>query len=144
MGIGGGAMAKRASDSLQFWAALNNNNNISSGHIAPAAGRVLVLYEGQAIGAVGMTGDVADNHKPVRSPEFKNGFRRRLVRQRSENSEVGIPVEATTTERTLPHAKEIYYVACIRPNKRRVSTKAVAPTQKVASTTVIEVFFFEA
>ena len=58
MGIGGRAMAKRASDSPQFWAALDT---ISSGRIAPVAGGVLALHEGQVIGAVGMTGDVPDN-----------------------------------------------------------------------------------
>jgi uncharacterized protein GlcG (DUF336 family) len=58
MGIGGRAMAKRASGSPQFWAALDT---ISSGRIAPVAGGVLVLHEGQVIGAVGMTGDVSDN-----------------------------------------------------------------------------------
>ena len=58
MGIGGRAMAKRAGDSPQFWAALNS---ISGGRIAPVAGGVLVLHEGQVIGAVGMSGDVPDN-----------------------------------------------------------------------------------
>jgi uncharacterized protein GlcG (DUF336 family) len=58
MGIGGRAMAKRASDSPQFWAALNS---ISGGRIAPVAGGVLVLHEGQVIGAVGISGDVSDN-----------------------------------------------------------------------------------
>jgi uncharacterized protein GlcG (DUF336 family) len=58
MGIGGRAMAKRASDSPQFWAALNT---ISTGRIAPVAGGVLVLHERQAIGGVGVTGDVPDN-----------------------------------------------------------------------------------
>jgi uncharacterized protein GlcG (DUF336 family) len=58
MGIGGRAMAKRAGDSPQFWAALNT---ISGGRIAPVAGGVLVLHEGQVIGAVGMSGDVSDN-----------------------------------------------------------------------------------
>ena len=58
MGIGGRAMAKRAGDTPQFWAALNS---ISGGRIAPVAGGVLVLHEGQVIGAVGMSGDVLDN-----------------------------------------------------------------------------------
>jgi uncharacterized protein GlcG (DUF336 family) len=58
MGIGGRAMAKRADGSPQFWAALNT---ISGGRIASVAGGVLVLYEGEVIGAVGMTGDVPDN-----------------------------------------------------------------------------------
>jgi uncharacterized protein GlcG (DUF336 family) len=58
MGIGGRAMAKRAGDSPQFWAALNT---ISGGRIAPVAGGVLILHEGQVIGAVGMSGDVPDN-----------------------------------------------------------------------------------
>jgi uncharacterized protein GlcG (DUF336 family) len=58
MGIGGRAMAKRASDSPAFWAALNT---ISGGRIAPVAGGVLVLNAGQVIGAVGMSGDVSDN-----------------------------------------------------------------------------------
>ena len=58
MGIGGRAMAKRASDSPQFWAALSS---ISGGRLAPVAGGVLVLHEGQVIGAVGMSGDVPDN-----------------------------------------------------------------------------------
>ena len=58
MGIGGRAMAKRAGDSPQFWAALYT---ISNGRIAPVPGGVLVLHEGQVIGAVGMSGDVSDN-----------------------------------------------------------------------------------
>jgi uncharacterized protein GlcG (DUF336 family) len=58
MGIGGRAMAQRASDSPQFWAALDT---ISSGRIAPVAGGVLVLHDGRVIGAVGMSGDVSDN-----------------------------------------------------------------------------------
>ena len=58
MGIGGRAMAKRAHDSPEFWAALST---ISDGRIAPVAGGVLVLHEGEVIGAVGMTGDVSDN-----------------------------------------------------------------------------------
>lgn len=58
MGIGGRAMAKRASDAPQFWAALNT---ISNGRIAPVAGGVLVLQAGQVIGAVGMSGDLSDN-----------------------------------------------------------------------------------
>jgi uncharacterized protein GlcG (DUF336 family) len=58
MGIGGRAMAKRAGDSPGFWAALNT---ISGGRIAPVAGGVLVLHEGQVIGGVGVTGDVPDN-----------------------------------------------------------------------------------
>jgi hypothetical protein len=51
------AMAKRASDSPQYWAALNT---ISNGRIAPVAGGVLVLHEGQVSRAVCMTGDVSD------------------------------------------------------------------------------------
>jgi uncharacterized protein GlcG (DUF336 family) len=58
MGIGGRAMAKRASDAPQFWAALNT---ISSGRIAPVAGGVLILQGGQVIGGVGMSGDLPDN-----------------------------------------------------------------------------------
>jgi uncharacterized protein GlcG (DUF336 family) len=58
MGIGGRAMAKRAGDSREFWAALNT---ISGGRIAPVAGGVLVLHERQVIGGVGVTGDVPDN-----------------------------------------------------------------------------------
>lgn len=58
MGIGGRAMAKRASDSPQFWAALNT---ISNGRIAPVAGGVLILQAGQVIGGVGMSGDLPDN-----------------------------------------------------------------------------------
>jgi uncharacterized protein GlcG (DUF336 family) len=58
MGIGGRAMAKRASDSPQFWAALNT---ISRGRITPVAGGVLILQEGQVIGSVGMSGDFPDN-----------------------------------------------------------------------------------
>ncbi len=58
MGIGGRAMAKRASDSPQFWAALNT---ISSGRIAPVAGGVLILQAEQVIGSVGMSGDLPDN-----------------------------------------------------------------------------------
>ena len=58
MGIGGRAMAERASDAPQFWAALNT---ISSGRIAPVAGGVLILQAGQVIGSVGMSGDLPDN-----------------------------------------------------------------------------------
>jgi uncharacterized protein GlcG (DUF336 family) len=58
MGIGGRAMAKRASDSPQFWAALNT---ISSGRIAPVAGGVLILQARRVIGGVGMSGDLPDN-----------------------------------------------------------------------------------
>src|SRR5258706_14328045 len=58
MGIGGRSMAKRAGENPQFWAALNT---ISGGRIAPVSGGVLVLHEGQVIGAVGMSGDVPDN-----------------------------------------------------------------------------------
>jgi uncharacterized protein GlcG (DUF336 family) len=58
MGIGGRAMAKRASDSPQFWAALNT---ISSGRIAPVAGGVLLLKDGRVVGSIGMSGDVSDN-----------------------------------------------------------------------------------
>jgi uncharacterized protein GlcG (DUF336 family) len=58
MGIGGRAMAKRASDSPQFWAALNT---ISRGRIAPVAGGVLILHARQVIGGVGMSGDLPDN-----------------------------------------------------------------------------------
>ena len=58
MGIGGRAMVKWASDSPQFWAALNT---ISSGRIAPVAGGVLILHAGQVIGGVGMSGDLPDN-----------------------------------------------------------------------------------
>ena len=58
MGIGGRAMAKRASDSPQFWAALGI---ISSGRIAPVAGGVLILQAGQVIGGVGMSGDLPDH-----------------------------------------------------------------------------------
>jgi uncharacterized protein GlcG (DUF336 family) len=58
MGIGGRAIAKRAADSPAFWEALYT---ISGGRIAPVAGGVLVLHEGQVIGAVGMSGDVSDN-----------------------------------------------------------------------------------
>jgi uncharacterized protein GlcG (DUF336 family) len=58
MGIGGRAMAKRASNAPQFWAALNT---ISGGRIAPVAGGVLILQAGQVIGGVGMSGDLPDN-----------------------------------------------------------------------------------
>ena len=58
MGLGGRAMAKRASDVPHFWAALDT---ISQGRLAPAAGGVLILQEGQVIGSVGVTGDVSDN-----------------------------------------------------------------------------------
>ncbi len=57
MGLGGRAMAKRAADNPQFWAALNT---ISAGRIAPVPGGVLVLQDGQVIGAVGISGDVSD------------------------------------------------------------------------------------
>lgn len=58
MGIGGRAMSKRASDSPQFWAALNT---ISNGRIAPVAGGVIIVQGGQVIGAVGVSGDLPDN-----------------------------------------------------------------------------------
>ena len=58
MGIGGRAMAKRATDTPTFWAALNT---ISAGRIAPVAGGVLILREGKVVGSIGMSGDVADN-----------------------------------------------------------------------------------
>jgi uncharacterized protein GlcG (DUF336 family) len=57
MGLGGQAIAKRAGDFPQFWAALYS---VSSGRIVPAPGGVLVLHEGQVIGAVGISGDAAD------------------------------------------------------------------------------------
>src|SRR5258706_13125336 len=55
MGIGGRAMAKRASDSPQFWAALNT---ISGGRIAPVAGGGLILQAGQVVGGWGVRGDL--------------------------------------------------------------------------------------
>lgn len=55
MGIGGRAMSKRASDTPQFWAALNT---ISNGRIAPVAGGVLTLQAGQVMGGAGMSGDL--------------------------------------------------------------------------------------
>ena len=58
MGIGGRAMAKRATDTPTFWAALST---ISAGRIAPVAGGVLILKEGKVVGSIGMSGDVADN-----------------------------------------------------------------------------------
>ena len=58
MGLGGRAMAKRANDVPQFWAALDT---ISQGRLAPVAGGVLILQEGQVIGSVGVTGDISDN-----------------------------------------------------------------------------------
>jgi uncharacterized protein GlcG (DUF336 family) len=58
MGIGGRAMAKRATDTPTFWAALNT---ISAGRIAPIAGGVLILKEGQVVGSIGMSGDLPDN-----------------------------------------------------------------------------------
>ena len=58
MGIGGRAMAKRAGENPQFWAALNT---ISAGRIAPVAGGVLILQAGQVIGGAGMSGDLPDN-----------------------------------------------------------------------------------
>ena len=58
MGIGGRAMAMRASKSPEFWASLNT---ISQGRIAPVPGGVLILEGGRVIGAVGVTGDVPDN-----------------------------------------------------------------------------------
>jgi uncharacterized protein GlcG (DUF336 family) len=50
--------AQRASDSPQFWAALNT---ISSGRIAPVAGGVLIRQAGQVLGSIGMSGDLPDN-----------------------------------------------------------------------------------
>ena len=58
MGIGGRAMAKRANDVPPFWAALDT---ISHGRIAPVAGGVLILQEGQVIGSIGISGDISDN-----------------------------------------------------------------------------------
>ena len=58
MGIGGRAMAKRARETPEFWAALNS---ISGGRIAPVAGGVLILVDGRVIGSVGMSGDLPDN-----------------------------------------------------------------------------------
>lgn len=58
MGIGGRAMAKRATDTPTFWAALNT---ISAGRIAPVAGGVLILKGGKVVGSIGMSGDIADN-----------------------------------------------------------------------------------
>ena len=58
MGFGGRAMAKRAADAPQFWAALNS---ISGGRVAPVAGGALVLHDGQVLGAVGISGDASDS-----------------------------------------------------------------------------------
>ena len=58
MGMGSRAIAKRANDAPQFWAALDI---VSQGRIAPAPGGVLILQEGQVIGSVGITGDISDN-----------------------------------------------------------------------------------
>jgi uncharacterized protein GlcG (DUF336 family) len=58
MGMGGRAMAKRASDAPQFWAALNV---ISDGRIAPVPGGVLILDGEQVVGSVGMSGDRSEN-----------------------------------------------------------------------------------
>lgn len=58
MGIGGRAMAKRAKEMPEFWAALNA---ISSGRIAPVAGGVLVLQDERVVGSVGVSGDVSDH-----------------------------------------------------------------------------------
>jgi uncharacterized protein GlcG (DUF336 family) len=58
MGIGGRAMADRATKSPEFWASLNA---ISHGRIAPVPGGVLLLQNGIVVGAVGATGDVPDN-----------------------------------------------------------------------------------
>ena len=58
MGIGGRAMAQRATKSPEFWASLNV---ISHGRIAPVPGGVLLLQDGTVVGAVGATGDVPDN-----------------------------------------------------------------------------------
>ncbi len=58
MGIGGRAMAKRATDTPAFWAALNT---ISDGRVAPVAGGVLILKKGKVVGSIGMSGDIADN-----------------------------------------------------------------------------------
>ncbi len=75
MGIGGRAMAKRASDSPQFWAALDT---ISRGRIALVPGGVLILYAGRVIGGVGMSGDVPDNDEActiagIEKAGFKTG-----------------------------------------------------------------------
>ena len=58
MGIGGRAMAKRAEQAPEFWAALNT---ISQGRIAPVPGGVLILDGDLVVGAIGATGDVPDN-----------------------------------------------------------------------------------
>ena len=58
MGIGGRAMAERATKSPAFWASLDV---ISQGRIAPVPGGVLILRGGVVVGAVGATGDVPDN-----------------------------------------------------------------------------------
>jgi uncharacterized protein GlcG (DUF336 family) len=68
MGIGGRAMAMRASNSPEFWASLNT---ISQGRIAPVPGGVLILETGRVIGAVGMSGDVPDNDEACRLPAWK-------------------------------------------------------------------------
>jgi uncharacterized protein GlcG (DUF336 family) len=57
MGIGGRAMAKRASDSP----VLGCSQHHLRGRIVPVAGGVLILQAGRVIGGVGMSGDLPDN-----------------------------------------------------------------------------------
>jgi uncharacterized protein GlcG (DUF336 family) len=110
MGIGGRAMAKRAGDNPQFWAALNM---ISGGRLAPVAGGVLVLHEGQVLGAVGMSGDVPDNDEACSIAGVqKAALKQRLLRQRWEKSEIGTPacsgVSHVRAARRLPPREELF------------------------------------
>jgi uncharacterized protein GlcG (DUF336 family) len=58
MGVGGRALAERASSAPAFFSALTD---ISDGRIAPVAGGVLIRdAEGRIIGAVGVSGDHPD------------------------------------------------------------------------------------
>src|SRR5258708_5164920 len=95
MGIGGRAMVKRASDSPQFWAALITS---AGGRSAPVAGGVLVLHDGQVIGAVGMSGDVPDNDEACAIAGVQTaGFEAEVGEASLGHSEVGTPVEAANT-----------------------------------------------
>jgi uncharacterized protein GlcG (DUF336 family) len=59
MGLGGRELARRAQGAPAFFASLNA---ISEGRLAPVAGGALIRdAAGQAIGAIGISGDTSDN-----------------------------------------------------------------------------------
>ena len=57
MGFGSRALAQRAVQAPQFFAALNA---VSGGRMAPSPGGVLVLQGDRLLGAVGVSGDLGD------------------------------------------------------------------------------------